>query len=95
MVIEQTIEIPPNRRIFIDVPQDVPVGKAILTFTPVSTSSVNEDLEYAERVWAYNRTHHEEVKVKLQKLRGCLAENAFDGLDGVAYQRKVRDEWDD
>jgi hypothetical protein len=38
MTIEQTIEIPVNRRITLEVPRTVPVGKTILSFTPVSVS---------------------------------------------------------
>jgi hypothetical protein len=35
MTITQTIEIPPDRRITLEVPRGVPVGKAIIAFTPV------------------------------------------------------------
>lgn len=37
MTIEQTIEIPVNHRVFLDLPPDLPVGKARveLTFTPI------------------------------------------------------------
>jgi hypothetical protein len=35
MAVQQTIEIPASRRIMIEVPPEVPVGKTILTFTPV------------------------------------------------------------
>jgi hypothetical protein len=38
MTIQQTIEIPASRRITIEVPPDVPVGKTILTFTSVRSS---------------------------------------------------------
>jgi hypothetical protein len=34
MTIEQTVEIPADRRLIIDVPPEVPVGPVILTFTP-------------------------------------------------------------
>jgi hypothetical protein len=34
MTFEQTVEIPENRRLTIEVPREVPVGTAILTFTP-------------------------------------------------------------
>jgi hypothetical protein len=34
--IQQTIEIPENRRLFLEVPREIPVGQVILTFTPVS-----------------------------------------------------------
>jgi len=91
MGIEQTVEIPSNRRLFVDVPPEVPVGKAILTFT---TASVNKDLESAQAIWAANRAHPEELKNKLHNLHGSLGKDAFGGMDGVTYQRKVREDWD-
>jgi hypothetical protein len=38
MTIEQTIEVPPSHRIFLDLPPELPVGKAKveLIFTPLS-----------------------------------------------------------
>jgi hypothetical protein len=39
MTIEQTIDIPASRRLTLDVPPEIPVGKAILTFTPVQDGS--------------------------------------------------------
>jgi len=83
MVIEQTIDIPPNHRLFLDVPPEVPAGKTIITFTTVSAVSAD------------NNVLSEELKMKLLNLRGSLGKNAFDGLDGIAYQNKVRKEWED
>jgi len=83
MVIEQTIEIPSNHRLFLDVPPKVPAGKTIITFTTVSAVSAD------------NSVRPEELKMKLMSLRGSLGKNAFGGLDGVAYQNKVRKEWED
>jgi len=37
MIVEQTVEIPPDYRLTIDVPREVPLGKVVLTFTPAST----------------------------------------------------------
>ncbi|MDR2484229.1 MAG: hypothetical protein LBD55_02405 [Treponema sp.] len=34
MAITQTVEIPPNRRLTIEVPWEVPAGMVMLTFTP-------------------------------------------------------------
>jgi hypothetical protein len=34
MTIEQTIEVPANRRITLEVPPQIPLGKVILAFTP-------------------------------------------------------------
>ena len=39
MTIEQTVEIPANHRLTIDVPSEVPVGPVILTFTPAANTS--------------------------------------------------------
>jgi len=37
MTITQTVEIPDNHRLIIDVPREIPAGSVILTFTPVGT----------------------------------------------------------
>ena len=34
MTITQTVDIPENRRLTIDVPREVPTGPVVLTFTP-------------------------------------------------------------
>jgi hypothetical protein len=83
MVIEQTIEVPPSHRLFLDIPPEVPAGKTIITFTTVSAVS------------AENNAQSEELQTKLLSLRGSLGKNAFGGLDGVAYQNKVRKETED
>jgi hypothetical protein len=36
MTFEQTVEIPANRHLTIEVPREVPVGRTILTYTPAS-----------------------------------------------------------
>jgi len=40
MVITQTVDIPPSRRLTIDVPREVPAGKAILVFKPLVEESL-------------------------------------------------------
>jgi hypothetical protein len=51
MTITQTVDIPADRRIFFEVPPQIPTGKITLTFTPVSASkepiknSAERDLE--------------------------------------------------
>ena len=92
MTIEQTVEIPPSHRLFVEVPREVPAGKAVLTYTSVLAS---EDVENARRIWANNRARSDDLREKLANLQGSLGKNAFGALDGVSYQRKVREEWDD
>ena len=72
MTIEQTVEIPPSRRITIDVPREVPEGPVILTFTPAPATSNRKPISH---------------------FFGILSPETYG--DGVAYQRKIRDEWDD
>ena len=51
MIIEQTVEIPPDHRLTIDVPSEVPVGPVILTFTPTADAvkdSLNDCPECAK-----------------------------------------------
>ena len=48
MTITQTIEIPADRRITLEVPREVPTGPVVLTFTP-ARSSVNSPDEIAAR----------------------------------------------
>ena len=92
MTIEQTVEIPQSHRLFVVVPPEIPAGKAKLTFTALSEK---EDLEYAQEIFTNNRAHTAELRDKLANLRGCLGNDAFNALDGVAYQSMVRSEWDD
>jgi len=52
MTITQTVEIPTNRRLIIDVPREVPTGAVILAFTPASITpkmSVAQELELINR----------------------------------------------
>jgi hypothetical protein len=44
MIIEQTVDIPASHRLFIEVPREVPVGRAILTFTPEGDTAIVRDI---------------------------------------------------
>jgi hypothetical protein len=101
MSVTQTVDIPANHRLTIDVPREIPMGRAILTFTPTSVQR-SQDQRYDATLLpggSYNT-----VKEALQ----AAAEKAADphrkpisrlfgkhkgifGGDGVAYQRAIRD----
>jgi hypothetical protein len=53
MSITQTVEIPPSRRLTIDVPKDVPVGQVVLTFTPTRFFESQSGAEPAETVKSF------------------------------------------
>ncbi|GHV07733.1 hypothetical protein AGMMS50229_15020 [Campylobacterota bacterium] len=40
MTIQKTVEIPASRRLTIEVPREVPLGRVVLTFTPKPAKSV-------------------------------------------------------
>ena len=39
MTITQTVEIPADRRITLEVPREIPAGSVILTFTPADSTA--------------------------------------------------------
>ena len=41
MTITQTVDIPANRRLIIDVPREVPEGRTIIAFTPAPEASLH------------------------------------------------------
>ena len=49
MAITQTVEIPPDRRITLEVPREVPTGSVVLTFTPAGTAKKAAMTENEER----------------------------------------------
>ena len=49
MTITQTIEIPPDRRITLEVPREIPAGPVILTFTPAKAEVKPRMTEEEER----------------------------------------------
>jgi hypothetical protein len=49
MTITQTVDIPADRRITLEVPREVPVGRTVLAFTPVPDRKVGSDQSANER----------------------------------------------
>jgi len=54
MTITQTVEVPADRRLIIDVPHEVPTGTVIITFTTPQTVkkrmvTEEEEIEYINR----------------------------------------------
>jgi len=48
MSVTQTVEIPANRRLTIDVPREVPTGPTIIVFKPVNEPTVSETTASAD-----------------------------------------------
>ena len=94
MTIEQTIDIPADRKIILEVPRSIPAGKTILSFTPISTSDTNEKSPRTtqEALQIAQAKAADPNRKPLSRHFGAL-KGLWDG-DEVAYQRNLRDEWD-
>jgi hypothetical protein len=53
MSVTQTVEIPVSHRLTIDVPSEIPAGRAVLVFTPASTG--REKMSEAQELELINR----------------------------------------
>jgi hypothetical protein len=74
MTIEQTVEIPPDHRIYIDVPFQIPAGKAKVALTITDLPQ------------ALPPTHEESPAIPLLELRGsCKGEDTL-----AAYLERKR-----
>jgi hypothetical protein len=54
MTVTQTVEIPESYRLTIDVPREMPLGRAILTFTSAGQESNNESILHECPICARN-----------------------------------------
>ena len=82
MTITQTVEIPASRRLIIDVPHEIPAGEVIIAFTPAHDQrSIDQQSENTC------------VRKSISSYFGIISPDTYG--EGVAYQRKLRDEWND
>ena len=89
----QTVEIPANRRLTIEVPREVPTGKVVLTFTPAHALIKKKDPGTMEEVRQMLEEQASDPGRKpISRLFG--KHKGIFGGDGVAYQRAIRDEWE-
>jgi hypothetical protein len=97
VTIEQTVDIPPDRRVFLDVPADIPEGrvKLAITFKPAGDAGEPRVVDWIfHPVQTYRAVSWAKTLGKLDEYRRTHGP-FFDGTDGLAYQRKLRGEWPD
>jgi hypothetical protein len=91
MTVTQTVDIPVSRRLVIDVPREVPAGRAVFSLTPASVVSASARTVAEALYLAAERAADPNRKPISRLFGGC---KGIFGGDGVAYRRAVRDEWD-
>jgi hypothetical protein len=93
MTITQTVEVPADHRLIIDVPHEIPAGPVILTLTPAHASLKKKDPSTVEEALHMLEEQASDPNRKpISRLFG--KHKGIFGGDGVAYQRAIRDEWD-
>jgi hypothetical protein len=112
MTIQQTIDIPADRWLHLELPKTVPSGKfdLRLIFTPAQSIRERQSGGFAHLLRDSPKTVKEAIAEARQKTAERIASGRepfeesrellngrrlFDGVDGVEYQRKIRDEWSD
>jgi hypothetical protein len=104
MTIEQTVDIPPDHRLTIEVPKEIPTGETRVIIQFPTPAAQVRDPSGADIDLPPSYAPEEAIKIATQRLAdpnrklpssyiGILP--GYFGGDGVAYQRKLRDEWDD
>jgi hypothetical protein len=106
MTIEQTIEVPVSRRITLDIPPQIPVGKVILSFTPaISADDYSNDFEGECPLCAkyrdpetgnprYNAETAAAIEEGMAISRGEISAKRFKSLDEM-WEDLERDDPDD
>jgi hypothetical protein len=109
MTVQQTIEIPASHRLMIEVPQEVPAGRTTITYSPEPEAGraapagrrklpddllpfVQEAARRAERARTDPAYRAEIAAIQ----RSCQEGGPIlGGIDGMEFQRIVRDDWPD
>jgi hypothetical protein len=106
MTVEQTIDIPVSRKLYLDLPETVPSGrtKLVLNFESLPPQAVVPPerklspalqgvLKETAEKRAWRLAHPEDFEARMKQIRegGPL----FGGIDGLEYQRNVRSEWEE
>jgi hypothetical protein len=61
MTVTQTVEIPADRRLTVDVPREVPPGRTVLAFTPVADRGSGGKVESVPRNASEQATPHSDA----------------------------------
>ena len=92
MTVTQTVEVPANRQITLEIPPQVPTGRVTLTFTPADAPRKKDPCTVEEAMQMLAEQSSDPDRKPISRLFG--KHKGIFGGDGVAYQRAIRDEWD-
>ena len=84
MTITQTVEIPADRRLVIDVPPEIPTGTVILTFAP--SSAIKKKMTEVEEIECINRNAESLNKEAMDVLSYQDIDNFEEDLERLVSQ---------
>jgi hypothetical protein len=90
MTIQQTIDIPADRRVYLELPESVPSGKVSVKIT-LDAKNPSEG-PYIPIVSWFRRRREEPFRRAVMGVAGKFTHVFTE--DGVVAQRKMRDEWE-
>jgi hypothetical protein len=101
MIFEQTITIPVDRHLSLDLPKTVPSGQATMVISFINAQKPSERVFAplptldALKQQAAEKTARRitEGRKPFEGLRGCLKDSETFAGDPVKIIRKIRDEW--
>jgi len=82
MSVTQTVEIPVNHRLIIDIPPEVPAGRAIISFTPANSLDLEGECPICA---AHNYMPNAETIAAIEEgraiMRGGIPSKLYNSLD--------------
>jgi hypothetical protein len=101
MSLTQTVEIPASHRLTIDVPREIPTGRAILAFIPAPKNADDDGLDYEGECpicAAHNYMPNAETIAAIEEgramMRGEIPAKVFDSFEEM-WEDLMRDDPDD
>jgi hypothetical protein len=90
MTIQQTIDIPADRRVYLELPESVPSGRVNVKITLDARNPSHDP--YIPIVSWFKRRREEQFRKAVMGVAGKFTHVFTE--DGVVAQRKMRDEWE-
>jgi hypothetical protein len=87
MTIEQTVEIPADHRLFIDVPAEIPAGKALVRLIPLDTVDENRTNERIRVIFQPKKIDREKAEAAHTRMRGMFKTDGHDVERFLAWKQ--------
>jgi hypothetical protein len=91
MTIEQTVEIPADHRLFIDVPAEIPAGRALVRLIPLDTGDKNKINETRKVIFQPKKIDREKAEAAHKRMHGMFKTDGHDVDRFLAWKQSERE----